>query len=178
MALINALYIDDAYFEDNFVLPENVERKNILMAIKQAQSIKIVDLLGTCLYEDIEAKFIAETLSATEEELVEMIKQCLVYHTAHELLELVRSEKSLNGDEQGRDPMSYGAAEKANYWEMRIIRFIKSDEAGLYATATADGCDDFDDINEDLTGSSSGVYYPNGVGDSDSDCTTGIYLKN
>lgn len=177
MALINALFIDDDFFYDHFPLPENVERKNLLMTIKSAQSIRLVDLVGTCLYDDIEAKFIAETLSSTEQTLVEMMRMVLVYYTAHEMLELVRSERSLNKGEENRDPLAQNAIEKARYWEMRIVRYIKQDDGtgGLYETATADGCDDFDKFNEDITDSGSGVYYPADPM-TDGDCSTGIYL--
>lgn len=178
MPIINSLFIDDAFFYDNFPLPEDVERKNLLMTIKSSQSIRIVDLLGTCLYSDIEAKFIAETLTATETELVEMLKVLLVYYTAQEMVELVRSEKSLNRGEDNRDPLAQNASEKARYWEMRIVRFIQKDDGvgGLYETATADGCTDFDKFNEDLTDSGSGVYFPSNGTSNGSDCSTGIYL--
>lgn len=178
MALINALYIDDAFLQDWTPVPENVERKNILMAIKNAQSTKTVDLLGTCLYEDLEAKFIAENLAGKEVTLMEMVKMVTVFYTIMELQETVRSERALNDGEENRDPLTQNAQEKARYWEMRIVRFIKDDDGtgGLYETATADGCADFDKFNEELTDSGSGLYYPE-ISSGDSNCTTGIYLE-
>jgi len=175
MGVIRTLWIDDSYFDENFPLPSNIERRNMLSTIKISQSTSLTDLLGLCLYENIEQKIIDGTLDADETELVEMCKQVLVYYTAIELIEFVRSEKGLTTEEGGRDPLAQSASEKSIYWEIRIARFIKNTEA-LYLIATADGCESEDKFNEEQTGSSSGVYYPSGNLNESGDCEHGFYI--
>lgn len=177
MGLIKTVWIDDDYFNSNFPLPSNIERKNLSSTIKMSQSTRLYDLLGSCLYEDLEAKIIAQTLTADEQELVDMCKQLLVYYTATELIEFVRSEKGLTSTEEGRDPLSQSASNKASYWELRIVRFIKSVQA-IYDLATADGCTDFDAFNEEQSNAASGMYYPRTGSVDGGDCEYGIYLKN
>jgi len=178
MPVIKTIWIDDQFFYEHFPLPANVERKNLKSTITMSQSTRLYDLLGSCLYEYLETKVIAETLTDAESVLVDYCKEVLVYYTATEMIEFVRSEKGLTSDDAGRDPLSQTATDKAVYWEMRIVRYIVADQT-LYDIATADGCTDFDAFNEDTADSGSGIYYPRtGRSSNGDDCEYGIYIKN
>jgi len=156
--MIRVLFIDDAYLAEQYPVPSNIERKNILTTIKIAQ-IDLIDLLGKCLYDRLEQGIIDSDLTSDEAILYDYCKLYLVFITAKQLLEFVSIERTLS-KEIDVDRTIQSAEDRAGYMEERIQRFINKTTA-LKDIATATGCGDEDSYNDgDSLSSSSGIYYP------------------
>lgn len=156
--MIKALFIDDAYLASQYPLPTSIERKNILTTIKIAQ-IDLIDLLGKCLYDHIEAKLIAETLDADETTLYEYCKMYLVFATAKQLLEFVSIERGI-ADDKDTNRTIQSAEDRLGYMRDRVQRFINKTVA-LRDIAEAEGCYEEDAYNDGGSlASSSGIFYP------------------
>ena len=80
--MVNVIFIDDNYLYQNFPLPKRMDRGALLALIQLEQFTSIQDLLGTCLYEDLESKVEAQTLDATEEGLFKLVKYSLAMYSA------------------------------------------------------------------------------------------------
>lgn len=173
--MISLLFIDDVYLAENFPIPSAIERKNILTTIKIAQ-LDVIDLLGKCLYDHLEAQIDAEALTADEEELYELCKMYLVFLTAKQLMEFVAIERTVSNSEDTADRMIKSAEDRAGYIKMRIQRLIKNTNSLLTITQ-ADGCSDNDAFNDEGTTTSTGIYYPRNSSTS-SDCEDGFFVHN
>ena len=174
--MISLLFIDDVFLSENFPLPSNIERKNILTTIKIAQ-MDVVDLLGKCLYDHLEAQIDAEALTADEEELYELCKMYLVFATAKQLMEFVAVERTLSTSEDTANRMIKSAEDRAGYIKMRIQKFVNK-TVTLYDITQADGCTDEDAYNEEGTTTSTGIYYPRNSYTGGNSCDDGIFLEN
>ena len=174
--MINTLFIDDNFLYDKFPLPSRINRGSLLPIIKLEQYTSIQDLLGTCLYEDIEAKVTAQTLSADEEKLFAMVQYSLALYSAKASIAFLRSETSRTKEEERKsstyvlDSLQSSIQSKIEYIDTRIRKFIK-DTAAIYAIATAVGCDnDLFDENDNYQGS---VFFPyDGISSEDCDNIT------
>lgn len=174
--MISLLFIDDVFLSENFPLPSNIERKNILTTIKIAQ-MDVVDLLGKCLYDHLEAQIDAEALTAAEEELYELCKMYLVFATAKQLMEFVAVERTLSTTEDTANRMIKSAEDRAGYIKMRIQKFVNK-TVTLYDITQADGCTDEDAYNEEGTTTATGIYYPRNSYTGGNSCDDGIFLEN
>lgn len=161
--MINTLFIDDSYLYSKFPLPSRIDRSSLLPLIKLEQYTSIQDLLGTCLYEDIEAKVVAQTLSADEEKLFAMVQYSLALYSAKSAIAFLRSETARTKEEERNsttyvlDSLQSSVQSKIEYIDTRIRKFIKS-TAAIYAVATATGCDnDLFEENDNYQGS---VFFP------------------
>jgi hypothetical protein len=173
--LVDVIFIDDNYLYQNFPLPKRMDRSALLSIIQLEQFTSIQDLLGTCLYEDLEAKVLAETLSATEESLFKLVKYTLAMYSAKAAISILRTETARTKNEEGKqdqyilDTISSTVDSKLSYINKRITNFILDNDA-IKAIATADGCDN-DLFNEDDTYQGS-VFYPKD-GITDTTCEDG-----
>jgi hypothetical protein len=61
--MVDIIFIDDSYLYQNFPLPKRLDRGALLALIQLEQFTSIQDLLGTCLYEDLEAKGISANIN-------------------------------------------------------------------------------------------------------------------
>jgi hypothetical protein len=166
--MIKVLFIDDAFLAEQYPVPSNIERKNILTTIKIAQ-IDLIDLLGKCLYDRLEEGLQAEDLTADEAILYDYCKMYLVFATAKQLLEFVSIERTLS-KEIDVDRTIQSADDRLGYMKDRIQRFINKTKA-LKDITNGVGCYDEDGYNDgDSLSSSSGIYYPDYT--TDEDCTT------
>ena len=73
--MVDIIFIDDNYLYKNFPLPKRLDRGALLALIQLEQYTSIQDLLGSCLYEDLETKVLAETLNTDEQELFKLVKK-------------------------------------------------------------------------------------------------------
>ena len=161
--MVDIIFIDDNYLYQNFPLPKRMERGALLALIQLEQYTSIQDLLGTCLYEDIEAKVVAQSLSATEEGLFKLVKYSLAMFSAKAAISILRTETARTKNEEGKqdqyilDTISSTIESKIGYINKRITNYIL-DDAAIKAIATADGCDnDLFDEQDTYQGS---VFYP------------------
>lgn len=161
--MVDVIFIDDNYLYQNFPLPKRMDRAALLSIIQLEQFTSIQDLLGTCLYEDLEAKVLAQTLDATEEGLFKLVKYTLAMYTAKAAISILRTETARTKNEEGKqdqyilDTISDTINSKLEYINKRITNYIL-DNAAIKAIATADGCVN-DLFNEEDTYQGS-VFYP------------------
>ena len=144
-------------------MPKRLDRGALLALIQLEQFTSIQDLLGTCLYEDIEAKVVAQTLDATEQGLFKLVKYTLAMYSAKAAISILRTETARTKNEEGKqdqyilDTISTTIESKLSYINKRITNYIL-DNAAIKAIATADGCDN-DLFNEEDNYQGS-VFYP------------------
>lgn len=173
--MVDVIFIDDNYLYQNFPLPKRMDRGALLSIIQLEQFTSIQDLLGTCLYEDLEAKVLAQTLSATEESLFKLVKYTLAMYSAKAAISILRTETARTKAEEGKqdqyilDTISDTVDSKLTYINKRITNFILDNDA-IKDIATADGCDN-DLFNEDDTYQGS-VFFPKD-GITDTTCEDG-----
>ena len=171
--MVDIIFIDDNYLYKNFPLPKRLDRGALLALIQLEQYTSIQDLLGSCLYEDLEAKVVSESLSSKEEGLFKLVKYSLAMYSAKAAISVLRSEATRTKNEESKsDQMSLDAIassieSKITYVNKRIVNYILVNPI-LKARATADGCDndlfEAEDVYQD-----SSVFYPKS-GTSDSEC--------
>lgn len=173
--MVNIIFIDDNYLYQNFPLPKRMDRGALLSLIQLEQFTSIQDLLGTCLYEDLETKVEAQTLDATEEGLFKLVKYSLAMYSAKAAINILRTEAARTKNEEGKqdqyilDTISSTIDSKLGYINKRITNYIL-DNAAIKAIATADGCDnDLFDEQDTYQGS---VFYPKD-GITDTSCEDG-----
>lgn len=178
--MVDVIFIDDNYLYQNFPLPKRMDRGALLSIIQLEQFTSIQDLLGTCLYEDLEAKVLAQTLSATEESLFKLVKYTLAMYAAKAAISILRTETARTKAEEGKqdqyilDTISSTIDSKLSYINKRITNFILDNDA-IKDIATANGCDN-DLFNEEDTYQGS-VFFPKD-GITDTTCEDGGVTYN
>lgn len=173
--MVNIIFIDDSFLYQNFPLPKRMDRGALLALIQLEQFTSIQDLLGTCLYEDLEAKVEAQTLTTLEEGLFKLVKYALAMYSAKAAISILRTETARTKNEEGKqdqyilDTISSTIDSKVSYITKRITNYIL-ENADIKAIATADGCDN-DLFNEEDVYQGS-VFYPKD-GITDTTCEDG-----
>jgi len=174
--MVDVIFIDDNYLYQNFPLPKRLDRGALLALIQLEQYTSIQDLLGSCLYEDIEAKVLAQTLNTEEQALFKLVKYTLAMYSAKAAISVLRTATATTKAEERKqdqyilDTISTTIDSKLSYINKRIINYILGNET-IKATATADGCDnDLFDADDTYQGS---VFYPQD-GVSNSECEGGV----
>jgi hypothetical protein len=174
--MVDVIFIDDNYLYQNFPLPKRLDRGALLALIQLEQYTSIQDLLGSCLYEDIEAKVVTQTLSTSEQGLFKLVKYTLAMYSAKAAISVLRTATATTKNEERKqdqyilDTISTTIDSKLSYINKRIINYIL-DNPILKAVATADGCDnDLFDADDTYQGS---VFYPQD-GVSNSECEGGV----
>jgi hypothetical protein len=165
--MVKVIFIDDNYLYQNFPLPTRLERASLLSIIQLEQFTSMQDILGTCLYSDLEQKVYDQSLSSSEEEFFKLVKYSLAMYSAKAAVSLLRTQTAHTKNEERAqdqyvlDTILSTIESKVAYVNKRLVNFIKNDEA-LYAIATADGCTD--DIFTEEDAYQGSVFYPkNGV---------------
>jgi len=174
--MVDVIFIDDNYLYQNFPLPKRLDRGALLALIQLEQYTSIQDLLGSCLYEDIESKVLAQTLNASEQGLFKLVKYTLAMYSAKAAISVLRTATATTKAEERKqdqyilDTISTTIDSKLSYINKRIINYVL-DNAAIKAIATADGCDnDLFDADDTYQGS---VFYPQD-GISNSECEGGV----
>ena len=174
--MVDVIFIDDNYLYQNFPLPKRLDRGALLALIQLEQYTSIQDLLGSCLYENIEAKVVSQTLSTSEEKLFKLVKYALAMYSAKAAISVLRTATATTKNEERKqdqyilDTISSTIDSKVSYIRKRITNLIL-DNPLLKAIATADGCDnDLFDADDTYQGS---VFYPQD-GVSNSECEGGV----
>jgi hypothetical protein len=134
-----------------------------LALIQLEQFTSIQDLLGTCLYEDLEAKVLAETLDVAEQGLFKLVKYTLAMYSAKAAISILRTATATTKAEEQKqdqyilDTISTTVDSKLSYINKRITNYIL-DNAAIKAIATADGCDN--DLFNEEDSYQGDVFYP------------------
>ena len=171
--MVDVIFIDDNYLYQNFPLPKRMDRGALLAIIQLEQYTSIQDLLGTCLYEDIETKVLAQTLNTDEQGLFKLVKYSLAMHSAKAAIAILRTETARTKKEEEKqdqyilDTISSTIESKSAYIDKRITKYIL-EHTDIKNTATADGCEN--DLFEENNSYQGSVYYPEDGKDNDTDC--------
>ena len=161
--MVDVIFIDDNYLYQNFPLPKRMDRGALLALIQLEQFTSIQDLLGTCLYDDIEAKVLAETLTAEEQGLFKLVKYTLAMYSAKAAISILRTATAITKAEEQKqdqyilDTISTTIDSKLSYINKRITNYIL-DNAAIKAIATATGCND--DLFNEQDNYQGDVFYP------------------
>jgi hypothetical protein len=140
-----------------------MDRGALLALIQLEQFTSIQDLLGTCLYEDIEAKVLAETLNVSEQGLFKLVKYTLAMYSAKAAISILRTATATTKAEEQKqdqyilDTISTTVDSKLSYINKRITNYIL-DNAAIKAIATADGCNN--DLFDEEDTYQGDVFYP------------------
>lgn len=170
--MVNIIFIDDNYIYKNFPLPKRLDRGALLALIQLEQFTSIQDLLGTCLYEDLESKVLAETLDADETGLFKLVKYSLAMYSVKSAIAILRSEAVRTKNEENKsdqytlDAISSTVESKLSYINKRIVNYILEHE-DIKDIATADDCENDLFLEDDVYQGS--IYYPKD-GKEASDC--------
>lgn len=89
--------ITETYIKQTTPLNNNVDLEEIVNNIEYAQEAFIQDILGTNLYNDIQTKYLAQTLSLDEQTLVMYIKPYLAYKAAEVALPFLQNKVRAKG---------------------------------------------------------------------------------
>ncbi len=161
--MVDVIFIDDNYLYQNFPLPKRLDRGALLALIQLEQYTSIQDLLGTCLYEDIEAKVLAQSLNVAEQGLFKLVKYTLAMYSAKAAISILRTATATTKAEEQKqdqyilDTISTTVDSKLSYINKRITNYIL-DNAAIKAIATADGCDN--DLFDEEDTYQGDVFYP------------------
>ena len=161
--MVDVIFIDDNYLYQNFPLPKRMDRSALLALIQLEQYTSIQDLLGTCLYEHIEAKVVAQSLNTAEQGLFKLVKYTLAMYSAKAAISILRTATATTKAEEQKqdqyilDTISTTVDSKLSYINKRITNYILDNEA-IKAIATADGCDN--DLFDEEDTYQGDVFYP------------------
>jgi hypothetical protein len=75
-------WITQSYLKSLTPISQNVDISEVSNHIETAQLIFTRELLGKLLYDDLNLKFIANSLSAIETELFDLLKQAIAYRSS------------------------------------------------------------------------------------------------
>jgi hypothetical protein len=140
-----------------------MDRGALLALIQLEQYTSIQDLLGTCLYENIEAKVVAQSLNTAEQGLFKLVKYTLAMYSAKAAISILRTATATTKAEEQKqdqyilDTISTTVDSKLSYINKRITNYILDNEA-IKAIATADGCDN--DLFNEQDNYQGDVFYP------------------
>jgi hypothetical protein len=81
-----ALFVSETYLKDFTPITSNVDIAMIWPHIKVYQDLHIQPILGSKLYEGLQARIIANTLTANDTALLDLCRQALVWGTLDQLI--------------------------------------------------------------------------------------------
>ena len=165
------LFISETYVKNNTVIDENVDMRQILPSIRDAQELRILPILGTPLYEDLKTKITATTLTADDIILLDdYIAPCMAQWTLYEcsvtMLFKYRNKTVGTKSSENGQPISYQDLQflrddwknKAEEREARLINYL-TDNTTLYPTYTQVS----DDLNPRTTAYQTSFYLGGGT---------------
>ena len=150
MAII--LLIGEQYLKEKTPLSNNIDIELLKSNIEFAQDSSIQDILGTNLYNDIQVKYSAQTLSSIEIDLVNLIKPTLAYRSAEQSMPFINAQirnkgiNQLNSENATQADIGYmrylreELRSRAEFLSQRVIKFLcnNSDSFPLYTTSNED----------------------------------------
>jgi len=165
------LFISETYVKNNTVIDENVDMRLILPAIRDAQELRVLPILGSNLDQDLKDKITAATLTADDIILLDdYIAPCMAQWTLYEcsvsMLFKYRNKTVGTKSSENSQPISYQDLQflrddwknKAEEREARLINYL-TDNTTLYPTYTQVS----DDLNPRTTAYQTSFYLGGGT---------------
>lgn len=159
---IRVRLINEDYLRERWPVPSGVDTQNILRTIRIAQSVYLIDVLGSCLYDALEQHIIDGTISDQGNEdflsLLILSKDFLVYRTVSILNDAVIAGDSIVGNEPSeRNGMAQSTDSMYSEYESRIRALVLSKSA-LWDIANPSVCAGYNQFDLEETGVV--TYYP------------------
>lgn len=130
-------WITESRLKDWTVVLGNVDAKLIMPLIPTLSDMWVKDRLGTYFYNDILAKYNAQTISGAEVELVKIIQETLLWRAASDIaitsaFQLTnkgpQEQNGINSTPAGQSNVSLISKhyqQKAEYFDARLVNYIK-----------------------------------------------------
>ena len=165
-------FVTENYLKNNTPITKNVDVNDVMPYVATQSDMRIQSILGTFFYEDILAKYNAQTLSGDEEDLVEKIQPVVAWFSAMDAvfgLTYQLKNKGVQtqfGDYSNSVSQSEVAfnmehyEQKAHFYEKRLINWLLDNKA-LFPNFTSESnkdsdlkpvndCDDKDNYNNTM----------------------------
>ena len=129
-------FVTEAYLKSVAPISQNIDIAEIMPHLEATELIWTRELLGRPLYDDIKAKFIAQTLNSNEIELVGYIKYHVAYRATSEAIPFLsvkikaKGTIQLTGDYEQPAPLKQvqwlqqSLIDKAEYFETRVVEYL------------------------------------------------------
>jgi len=176
--MVDVIFIDDNYLYQNFPLPKRMERAALLSIIQLEQYTSMQDVIGTCLYEHMEAGVLGQTLTTDEQALFKIMKYLLAMYSSKAAITMLRSQTANTKREEGvqdqfvLDTLLTNIDSKLGYISKRLADFVMGNTE-LKAIVTSESCTG--DLWNEEEIYNSAVYYPStGMVEDDCDSITNL----
>ena len=142
--MIKVLFVNDEYIRKNFPIPERMDSEQIEGFIKASQLTHLTSLTGYCFYEYIEDKVVAESLTAEEVEIYQIMQYLTGMHTYQMCNEFLKTEVSNTKAEESWasirsiDDKISAMKSQINSIEARFRRVLES--SSVLDEATGEDC--------------------------------------
>lgn len=146
-----ALFITEQFIKDNTLIDGNVDMKYITVTIADAQRMHILPILGTGLYNEIDAQIVANTLSVANTTLLnDYVQDALKYWVIFEGIDLftyhITNKNISTKSSDNSQPIQQidvirlmdRNKDKAEFFSQRVTKFLIENEA-LYPLYTNAG---------------------------------------
>jgi hypothetical protein len=137
-------FINQAYIKQFSVIDENVDDKYLLVAIIEAQDMRIKPILGTALYDQLITACTNETFTAVETTLFETyVQKSLLYWTLYEvspfLLHKLTNKSIVTKNSTDSSTISTSElnklqdnfSDKAEWYDKRMILYLKENQSSF-----------------------------------------------
>jgi len=150
MSIIKTIYINEDFMRERIVIPTGVSEKNLLRAIRMTQAIYLYDFLGECLYDSLETHVVDGTILDQGNEnwvtLLNLVKEWMVYRSAHITVDLIKESENLANDETSASGLTDTFEGAFGAVQGRIVDFIKrNDDTFGKIISECESADGFED---------------------------------
>jgi len=142
-------FCSEDYLKSFTPILANVDISEVLPFTEEVELINTREMLGKLLYDDVKTKFIAQSLSNDEIELVTLLKRAIAYRTISESILFLSMKITAKGVQkltgENSEPVSTSEIKmlkselenKAEYFEQRILDYLckNSNKFPLYGDA-------------------------------------------
>ena len=152
-----ALFITEQFIKDNTLIDGNVDMKYITVTIADAQRMHILPILGTALYNELDAQIVAGTLTVLNTTLLnDYIQDALKYWVIYEGIDLftyhITNKSVATKTSDNSSPVQQVDVirlmdrnkDKAQFFSERVTRYLITNEL-LYPLYT-DAGNDYDTV--------------------------------
>lgn len=147
-----AIFISENWLKTNTPLPSNLDVKKIYPFYKLVQDKHVRDALGDALYNTLCSHLIADTLTADEVSLLELIRPTMAYYMVFEALPWIDTavnnigvvsmadDKQTKSSDGNLNRLRNDARNNAEYYMQRVKRYLCNNSA-LYPDYNATNLD-------------------------------------
>jgi hypothetical protein len=142
-------FVSESYIKTFTPILANVDISEVTPFLSEVELITTREILGRLLYDDVKAKFIAQTLNADEIELVDLLKRAISYRAIADAILFLSMKITAKGIQKlsGENSEAVSTSDmkmlkselenKAEYFEERVVQYLckNSNKFPLYGNA-------------------------------------------